>query len=72
MRGGRGDQNSKKYLKIYKVVKQQTNIKMYLFRVILTCDRRYNTYKMKKKIKHYIEDLIFKNFNDKKKIFKKF
>ena len=33
---------------------------MYIFRVILTCDRRYNTFDLKRNIKHYIEDLFFK------------
>ena len=51
MRGGRGDQNSEKHLKIYKVVKllkiSFKNIKMQIFRVSLTCDRRYNTFELK-------------------------
>ena len=66
MRGSHGDQNSeKKNLEIYKVAKQQKcNLKHknvnILFRVFLTCDRRYNTFDLKKKNYHYNEDLIFK------------
>ena len=55
MWGGHGDQNSEKQLKIYKVVKQQKisfkNIKMYIFSVIWTCDRRYYTFDLKNKNK---------------------
>ena len=48
------------------------NIKIQIFRVILTCDRRYKTFELKKKRKkHYIEDLIFKNFKNKSKNLKK-
>ena len=53
MRGGHGDQNIEKYLKIYKVVKQQKyslkTKKKYIFRVILTCDIGYNTFDLKKR-----------------------
>ena len=31
-----------------------------MFRVILTCDRRYNTFDLKKKKKNYIENIMFK------------
>ena len=32
--------------------------------MILTCDRRYNTFDFKKISKHYVEDLIFKPFKN--------
>ena len=52
MRGGRGDQNSEKTpknIKGCKTIKMSfKNIKMEIFRVILTCDRRYNTFELKK------------------------
>ena len=38
--------------------------------MILTCDRRYNTFDIKKIIKHSIEDLIFKPSKIKKKTLK--
>ena len=34
----------------------------------MTCDRMYNIFNLKKKIKHYIKYLIFKNFQNEKKI----
>ena len=62
MWSGHGDQNIENTLKLYQGVKQKIffkNIKMSKFRVILTCDKRYETYDLKRKVKHYIIDLIF-------------
>ena len=71
MRGGHGDHNSEKHLKNILGCKTKQKIpfknKMQNFRVILTCDRRYDTFDMQKKKKHYIENLIFQNFQKLKK-----
>ena len=67
MRGDHRDQNSEKHLKIYLGVKQKNllkNIQMYEFGLILTCDRRYDTFNLKKE-KHYLED--FKTLEKTKK-----
>ena len=59
MQGGHGDQNSKKQLtnisgcKTKKIPSE--NIKISKFRVILACDRRYDTFDMKK------ENILFKS-----------
>ena len=42
---------------------------MYIFRVILTCDRRYTNFDLKLYNKTYIKDLISKNFRKKRKKF---
>ena len=51
MRGAHGDKNCEKKPKKY--------IKM-----ILTCDKRYDAFDLKRKINHFIEDLIFQNFEE--------
>ena len=39
------------------------------FRVIVTCDRSYDTFELKKFIKQYFEDLIFFKLHKFKQIF---
>ena len=41
-----------------------TNIKAEIFKLILTWDRRYNTFDLKRIMKHYIEGLIFKTIRN--------
>ena len=64
MQGGHGDQNSEKHQKKYQGCKTTKmsfkNIKMWIFRVIVTYDRRYNFFDLKKKMK----DMISKNFKN--------
>ena len=71
MWGSHGDQNSEKHLKIQKVVKQQTwSLTTKISKYLEWCGpvtEGIPLFTLKIKIKHYIEDLIFKNCKNKDK-----